>query len=115
MWLNYSYSLPAALLENKTPLPSLPDDVSLGGQVAVAPVRAAPCVSPMRLAPPCAPALPKLRQKVSSVGFSEVHNTLSFSLTSLKCFYRVAFILHTDKGKEFYSPIPVSYVIAHIL
>jgi len=35
-WLNRSYSLPAVLLESKAPLPSLPADVLLGGQAAVA-------------------------------------------------------------------------------
>lgn len=63
---------------------------------------------PPRLAPPCAPDLPGLRQKVSSVSFSKVHNTLSFSPTSLKPFYPVVFILHTDIGKRSYSHIHVT-------
>lgn len=107
IWLNYSYSFPAALLESKTLLPSLPAEVPLGGQVAVAPGRANPCVPALRLALPCAPVLPRLRQKASSVSFSEVHNTLSFSPASLKSFYPVVFILHTDKGKGVYSHIPI--------
>lgn len=108
MWLNCSYFLPAALLEGKTLLPSLPADVLLGGQIAMAPGKATPRVPVLRLAPPCAPALPRLRQKISSVGFNEVHNTLSFSPTSLKSIYPVVFIPHTDKGTGSYSHIPAS-------
>lgn len=86
---------------------SLPADVPLKGQVALAPCRAIPRVTAPRLTPPCAPALPMLRQKFSSVGFSKVHNALSLSPASRKSFYPVEFVLHTDTGRGSHSHIPV--------